>query len=123
MIAGILLIMAFQFAGELTVSTLQLTFPGSLCGLLYLLLWLLWAGGPSRATDDAASVLLANFGLMFVPAGAAVVVFSEVLRSAWYAILFALLVSTLVSIAIVGLIADPAIAINVTNLKIPEAAE
>jgi putative effector of murein hydrolase LrgA (UPF0299 family) len=37
-IAGILLIMVFQFAGEVTVSSLHLTFPGSLCGLVYLLL-------------------------------------------------------------------------------------
>src|SRR5258708_19822581 len=82
--------MVFQFAGEVTVSSLNLTFPGSLCGLIYLLLWLLCSGGPSKATDDAASTLLANFGLMFVPAGSAIVVFMAVLRDRWVAISFAL---------------------------------
>jgi putative effector of murein hydrolase LrgA (UPF0299 family) len=122
-IAGILLIMVFQFAGEVTVSSLHLTFPGSLCGLVYLLLWLLCSGGPSRTTDDAASALLANFGLMFVPAGAAIVVFMDVLRDEWFAILFALVVSTLVSIAIAGSVAETGIRIDVAKLNPREAAE
>ncbi len=115
--------MVFQFAGEVTVSSLHLTFPGSLCGLVYLLLWLLCSGGPSKATDDAATTLLANFGLMFVPAGAAIVVFMNVLRDEWFAILFALLASTLGSIAIAGLIADTTIQIDVTKLNTHKAAE
>jgi putative effector of murein hydrolase LrgA (UPF0299 family) len=123
MIAGILLIMVFQFAGQVTVTSLQLMFPGSLCGLLYLLVWLLWTGEPSKAIDDTASLLLANFGLMFVPAGVAIIVFSDVLRDSWFAILAALLASTLVSITVVGLIADTAMAASVAEFKTPEAAE
>jgi holin-like protein len=122
-IAGILLIMIFQFAGELTVSTLNLTFPGSLCGLIYLLLWLLCSGGPSKATDDAASILLANFGLMFVPAGSALVVFVDVLRDQWFAISFALVVATIASIVIAGLVAETRIRIDVAKLNTHEAAE
>ena len=123
MIAGILVIMVFQFAGEITVSSLHLTFPGSLCGLIYLLLWLLCSGGPSKATDDAASTLLANFGLMFVPAGAAIVVFMNVLRDEWFIILFALVVATLGSIAIAGSVAEARTPIDVAKLNTHEAAE
>jgi holin-like protein len=123
MIAGILLIMVFQFAGEVTVASLQLTFPGSLCGLIYLLLWLLCSGGPSKATDEAASTLLANFGLMFVPAGAAIIVFMNFLRDEWFVILVALVVSTLGSIAIAGLVAETRIRIDVAKLNTHEVAE
>ncbi len=123
MIVGILLIMVFQFAGEVTVSSLNLTFPGSLCGLIYLLLCLLCSGGPSKATDDAASTLLANFGLMFVPAGSAIVVFMDVLRDRWFAISFALVFATLGSIAIAGSIAETRIRIDVAGLNTHEAAE
>lgn len=123
MIAGILLIMVFQFAGEITVSSLHQTFPGSLCGLIYLLLWLLCSGGPSKATDDAASTLLANFGLMFVPAGSAIVVFTDVLRDEWFAILFALVVATLGSMAIAGTIAEKGTRIDAASLNTHEAAE
>jgi putative effector of murein hydrolase LrgA (UPF0299 family) len=44
-------------------------------------------------------------GLLFVPAGAAIVTFSDTLRTDWLAIAIAVVASTSVAIALAGLLA------------------
>jgi holin-like protein len=99
------LLMAFQFAGEAVVTIIGIPFPGPLCGMLLLLLYLFLRGGPS---DDLASVgakLIDNLGLLFVPAGTAIVAYGALFATDGLAILAALVVSTLLAVVIGGAIA------------------
>ena len=68
----LLIIMGFQLAGEALVSGCGLSFPGPLCGLLLLLAWLNYTGGPSAELSRAADILVDHLGLLFVPAGAVI---------------------------------------------------
>jgi putative effector of murein hydrolase LrgA (UPF0299 family) len=52
----------------------------------------------------AANGLIANMGLLFVPAGVGIIAELGVLRSEWLAILAGLLVSTLLGLAVTGLV-------------------
>ena len=104
MLGQLLVIMGFQLAGEALVAGLALNFPGPLCGLLLLLLYLGLRGGPSPDLDRAASSLVDHLGLLFVPAGTAIVGFSALLRSDGVAIAGALLLSTGLAILVSGLL-------------------
>ena len=104
MLGQFLVIMGFQLAGEVLVASLALNFPGPLCGLLLLLLYLGLRGGPSPDLDRAASSLVDHLGLLFVPAGTAIVGFSALLLSDGVAIAGALLLSTGLAILVSGLL-------------------
>lgn len=104
MLMHILPLMGFQLVGEIIVTGLNLTFPGPLVGLLLLLIWLQVSGGPSDNFARAASVLVDNLGLLFVPAGAAVIGFGALLVNEGLAVGTALLVSTCLAIIVSGLV-------------------
>ena len=104
MLGQLLVIMGFQLAGETLTAGLDLTFPGPLCGLLLLLVWLGLRGEPSPELDRAATSLVDHLGLLFVPAGTAIVGFSALLLSDGMAIAAALLLSTGLAILISGLL-------------------
>jgi holin-like protein len=104
MLAQFLIIMGFQLAGEALVSGCGLAFPGPLCGLLLLLAWLCWTGGPSAQLSRAADILVDHLGLLFVPAGAAIVGYGTLLFVDGIAIVGALLLSTGLAIFVTGLL-------------------
>lgn len=103
MLTQLLVLMAFQLAGEMIVRSLGLVFPGPLCGLLLLLGWLHLTGGPSEDLARVGSGLIDHLGLLFVPAGAAIIGFGALLLSDGLAIGAALLLSTGLAILVSGL--------------------
>jgi holin-like protein len=104
MLAHLLILMGFQLAGEVIVTTLGLVFPGPLCGLLLLLGWLHLRGGPSEGLARVGSGLVDHLGLLFVPAGTAIIGFGALLLSDGLAIGAALLLSTCLAIGVSGLL-------------------
>lgn len=96
-------ILACQLVGELAVAALGLPLPGPVLGMVILFLGLLARGLPMglAALGDA---LLGHMSLMFVPAGVGVMVHLRLLATEWLPISVALVVSTLVTVAITGLI-------------------
>jgi len=99
------MLMSFQFADEVLVTTVGVPFPGPLCGMLLLLAYLYLRGGPSDALSDVGSKLIDNLGLLFVPAGTAIVGYGTLFATDGLAILAALIVSTLLAVVIGGAIA------------------
>jgi len=108
MLAQLGLLMMFQLIGEVVVSSLGIPFPGSLCGMLLLLGYLYLRGGPSEELAGVGSKLVDNLGLLFVPAGTAVVAYGAVFATDGPAIFAALVLSTLVAVLIGGAIAAAA---------------
>jgi len=98
------LLLTFQFIGEALVTSLGIPFPGPLCGMLLLLGYLLLFGGPSEHLSGVGSKLLDNLGLLFVPAGTAIVAYGTLLATDGLAIFTALLISTLVAVLVSGAI-------------------
>ena len=108
MLAQLGLLMTFQFIGEALVTAIGVPFPGPLCGMLLLLLYLYLRGGPSDDLSGVASKLIDNLGLLFVPAGTAIVAYGTLFATDGLAILAALTVSTLLAVVIGGAIAASA---------------
>ena len=105
MLAQLGILMMFQFIGEALVTSVGIPFPGPLCGMLLLLLYLCLRGGPSDDLCDVGSRLIDNLGLLFVPAGTAIVAYGTLFATDGFAILAALIVSTLLAVLIGGAIA------------------
>ena len=105
MLAQLGLLMLFQFIGETVVTVLGIPFPGPLCGMLLLLAYLFLHGGPSENLSGVGSKLIDNLGLLFVPAGTAIVAYGALFATDGFAILAALVVSTLLAVLVGGAIA------------------
>jgi holin-like protein len=106
MLAQFALLMVFQFVGEAIVTSLGITFPGPLCGTILLLGYLLAKGGPSKEMAAVATTLVDHLGLLFVPAGTAIVAYGALFASDGLPILAALFVSTTVAIHLSGVIVE-----------------
>jgi holin-like protein len=104
MLTQLLILMGFQLIGEALVTCFGLTFPGPLCGLLLLFVWISIRGGPSDELAGAAGVLVDHLGLLFVPAGSAIIGFGALLFSDGLAIAGALVLSTGLAILVTGLL-------------------
>jgi len=104
---GITILLAFQLLGEITVRLFALPIPGPVIGLLYLLIFLLILAKFERpaphSLEYSSSVLLNHLSLLFVPAGVGVMVHFQRLHEEWMAIVIALFVGVLVTIATTAL--------------------
>ncbi len=93
-------------------QTLHLPLPGPLIGMFLLTVVLVSRGSAGAAAEHAVSPpllkaangLIANMGLLFVPAGVGIIAELGVLRHEWLAVLAGLLVSTVLGLAVTGLV-------------------
>jgi len=106
MIRGMAILLTFQAGGELISSALGLPFPGSVIGMVLLLVALRFEWIRLDWIEQAAELLLSHLALFFVPAGVGVMVYTDVLANEWLPILAATVVSTFVVMAVTGKLAD-----------------
>jgi holin-like protein len=100
---GFALLLLCQSAGELLSRATGLPLPGPVLGLLGL--WALLAWAPVRApVAAAAEPLMTHLSLLFVPVGVGVVVHLSLLAEHGAGIALALVLSTLVGLAVTALV-------------------
>jgi holin-like protein len=104
---AILILIGCQLIGEVLRRALHLPLPGPVIGMFLLALVLLVRGDNTVAVESSqlgrtANALIANMGLLFVPAGVGVIAELGVLRQNWFPILAGLLVSTVLSLVVTG---------------------
>lgn len=109
MIAALTILLGCQLVGEVFARGLALPVPGPVIGLALLAAGLWWnahrTGAPPEAVERTdigklALALLANLGLLFVPAGVGVVEQLPVLGNNASAIVGALIVSTVLTLIV-----------------------
>lgn len=103
MLEALTLILSCQLAGEILVLASGVPIPGPVLGMLLLLAWLGLRGGISERVGRTADSLLGHFSLLFVPAGVGVMVHWERVRGQWAAIAAALVLGTLITLAVTAL--------------------
>ncbi len=104
MVEWITVLILCQLAGEVLVALTHLPIPGPVWGMALLFGALVWSG---RVPDDlgkTADGLLSNLSLLFVPAGAGVMLHFKLLAGDWLPLGAALIVSTLLTIAVTALL-------------------
>lgn len=104
MLNAITVLLVFQLAGEVLARGLGLPLPGPVLGMVLLLLALIVRGGPGRTLQETANGLLGHLSLLFVPAGTGIMLHADRLASEWPALLTALVLSTLATLAVAALV-------------------
>ena len=104
MIRGIAVLLLFQLVGESLVFLTGLTVPGPAVGLVLLFLGLQatrrLAADARAPLENAADGLLANLGLLFVPAGVGVVALRGMVEDQGAAIGLVLVLSAVITLAV-----------------------
>ena len=100
MVEWITVLVVCQLAGEVFVKLTHLPIPGPVCGMALLFGGLVWNGQVPDGLGRTADGFLSNLSLLFVPAGAGVMLHFKLLESEWLPLGAALLISTLVTIAV-----------------------
>jgi holin-like protein len=104
MIDGLLLLIGFQFAGELIDHYLHLPIPGPVIGMLLLVVALSLRVPFSQRVEPAANALIANLSLIYFPIGVGLVMEWSRFSAYGWALLVAVVGGTLVAIPLVALI-------------------
>jgi holin-like protein len=99
-LAGATWLLLFQCAGEVTSYALGLPVPGPVVGMLLLFVALRMRDRVPESIGVAADALAKHLSLLFVPAGVGVMMYFERLADEWLPILAALLVSTVLAMAV-----------------------
>ncbi|HIK79854.1 MAG TPA: CidA/LrgA family protein [Porticoccaceae bacterium] len=68
LIAGLTVLVLFQWLGELVVKWTGVIVPGSLMGMLILLICLAYPSGLAAIVGPVSNRLIQNFSLLFIPA-------------------------------------------------------
>ncbi|WP_413205471.1 CidA/LrgA family protein [Rhodospirillum sp. A1_3_36] len=87
-----------QLLGELAARLTHLPIPGPVAGMVLLLIWLTWGRFTPQALPQTARGLLSHLSLLFVPAGAGIVLHLQRLSEQWLAISVAVVGSTLLAL-------------------------
>ena len=97
---GFGLIILFYFIGEIAVRVLSLPLPGSLVGLLLLLMFQFFQTRPSPVLHAGGAPLLKYMSVLFVPAVLGVAVYWQHIEENLAAIAFAIVGTTIFSLGL-----------------------
>jgi holin-like protein len=97
-------LLIFQCLGEGVVFVTGLPIPGPVIGMLLLFAALLAWPNLYGAVESTAGELLRHLSLLFVPAGVGIMVAAGSVQGYWLAIIVALVVSTLLTLAVTALV-------------------
>lgn len=100
MLKWFLLILACQFAGEVIVQVVHISFPGPVLGMVLLLGLLVVWGDLPEDLEKAGDALLSNLSLLFVPAGVGIMGSAGILKANLLPLGAAIVCSSLLTIAV-----------------------
>ena len=103
MLQAITILLLCQLAGEAFVRLAGLSVPGPVIGMVLLFAGLWLTNSTPKALADTAGGLLKNLSLLFVPAAVGIIQHAGRIRAEWLAIAVALIVSTLLTMAVAAL--------------------
>lgn len=97
-------LLLFQLAGELLVRWFGWPFPGPVIGMALLFITLLLRGSVSHDLRTGTGNLLQHLSLLFVPAGAGVMLHLQRIADEWLPITVALVASTFIGLAVTAFV-------------------
>ncbi|WP_415900202.1 CidA/LrgA family protein [Neptuniibacter sp. QD48_11] len=102
MIQGFLILLVCQLVGELIVTAASVPIPGSVVGMVLLLVGLIVRGEVPEGLRVTAEGLLKVLPLLLVPAGVGLMNYFGVLSDYWLELMVSLFVSTLITMFVVA---------------------
>lgn len=89
--------------GEIFQLKFNLPVPGTILGMVILLILLMIKAIKLKNIENISAILLDNLSMFFVPANVGIMVFYDQIKSSWMKLLIVLIVSTIVVMAVTGL--------------------
>lgn len=89
--------------GEIFQLKFNLPVPGTILGMVILLILLMIKAIKLKNIENISAILLDNLSMFFVPANVGIMVFYDQIKSSWMKLLIVLIVSTIVVMAATGL--------------------
>ena len=103
MLYTLAVLLLFQCLGEALVFALQLSIPGPVIGMLFLFLALLLSPRLMEKVEESSHHVLKHMSLFFIPAGVGIMVSASGIAQHWLALLTAIVVSTLLTLAVTAI--------------------
>ena len=103
MIGALAILLGLQLVGEVAVRWSGMPLPGPVVGMVLLFLALRWRQALPDALRATAETLLSHLSLLFVPAGVGIMQYGALLAEEWLAVAAALVLSTLITVAVTAL--------------------
>ncbi len=100
MLKALTTLLIFQIVGEAVVFTSGIAFPGPVLGMVALLAYLLAKPAALEGIKPTALDMLRHLSLLFVPAGVGIMLHGERLKTEGWKLAIAVLVSTVVTLAV-----------------------
>jgi putative effector of murein hydrolase LrgA (UPF0299 family) len=104
MIAAMAVLLGLQLIGEVAVQISGLPIPGPVVGMILLFIGLRWRESLPDALRTTAETLLSHLSLLFIPAGVGIIQHGARLADEWLALLAAMVLSTLIAVAVTALV-------------------
>jgi len=104
MIGALAILLGLQLVGEVAVQLSGVPIPGPVVGMVLLFLALRWRGALPDTLRATAETLLSHLSLLFIPAGVGIVQHGARLAEEWLAMTVALVLSTLITVAVTALV-------------------
>lgn len=98
MLASLTLLLVLQLIGEVLVQWLGLPVPGPVVGMALLFAALMARGETPAPLRETANTLLQHLSLLFVPAGAGIMVHASLLAREWLPTLAAVVLSCAITL-------------------------
>lgn len=108
----LLIILGINLAGELLSKYLHLPLPGSITGMLLLLVLLLTGAIKERHIRETADFMLQHMGFFFIPAGVSLLVTYHTLKGYYFQTLLVVILSTILVLAATALTTELLIKLN-----------
>lgn len=104
MLSGIVTLLLFTVIGNLLSNGLNLPVPGSVVGLILLVVYIQWRGEISEPLDKVSQFCIRYLAVLFIPGCVGMFFLTDLLLSQWLPIALAMLVATPVSLVLTALL-------------------
>lgn len=106
LIRQITLLLALAFVGELLNKLFNIPIPGSIIGMILLLIGLIKGWIKLEQIDIVSKFLLDHLAVLFVPAGVGLLAVTGILKDTWHILLIIAILTTIIVMTSTGIIID-----------------
>jgi holin-like protein len=104
MIKGIAYIFIFLFLGESISSILNIPVPGNVIGMILITLSLKFKIIKLEDVKAPADFLVKNMALFFIPPGVGIILYTDMIKNDWIAVIVSLFLGTFAVLIVVGIL-------------------
>ncbi len=104
LIRALIIILAIAWLGEILNKTFHIPIPGSVLGMMLMLLFLLSGVIKLPQIQEVSDFLLSHLAILFIPSGVGIMVVFYKLQGVWLILLSLTIVMTLVVMSVTALV-------------------